>query len=152
MLVEPCFDPSLEISPYRYSDLPVDCRISVSPEFLAKGGPRRVFDPRPGRFRRDARTRQRTWLDRRRQAAAAGVVTPRCRVSVPLKSNEEGAVLLSSDQVKGNTQSERSAKRSRYSRLHAMPTISYGNMWALHHVGIYIATSISVFTLATSIS
>jgi hypothetical protein len=27
MLVEPCFDPSLEISPYRYSDLPVDYRI-----------------------------------------------------------------------------------------------------------------------------
>jgi Pyridoxamine 5'-phosphate oxidase like len=42
-------------------------------------------------------------------------------------------VLLSSDQVK----SERSAKRSRYSRLHAVPTISYGNMWALNHVGIY---------------
>jgi general stress protein 26 len=35
-------------------------------------------------------------------------------------------VLLSSDQVKGNTQSERSAKRSRYSRLHAVPTISTG--------------------------
>jgi general stress protein 26 len=48
-------------------------------------------------------------------------------------------VLLSSDQVKGNTQSERSAKRLRYSRLHAVPTISYGNMWALNHVGIYIS-------------
>jgi Pyridoxamine 5'-phosphate oxidase like len=48
-------------------------------------------------------------------------------------------VLLSSDQVKGNTQSERSAKRSRYSRLHAVPTISYGNMWALNHVAIHIS-------------
>jgi hypothetical protein len=48
-------------------------------------------------------------------------------------------VLLSSDQVKGNTQSERSAKRSRYSRLHAVPTISYGNMWALDHVSIYVS-------------
>ena len=48
-------------------------------------------------------------------------------------------MLLSSDQVKGNTQSERSAKRSRYSRLHAVPTISYGNMWALDHVSIYVS-------------
>ena len=51
-------------------------------------------------------------------------------------------MLLSSDQVKGNTQSERSAKRSRYSRLHAVPTTSYGNMWALDHVSIYISDTI----------